>query len=81
MTPSPSRSLASSHRSIFERSRAILVLSRKVNESIRIGETVELTVVDIRGDKVRLGFTAPRDIPIHRREVFDAIQSEQSGGE
>lgn len=59
----------------------MLVLSRKVGQKIRIGDGTELIVVDIRGDKVRLGFSAPPEVPIHRQEVYEAIQSEQSGGE
>lgn len=51
----------------------MLVLSRKKNEKIVINETITITVVDVRGDKVRLGIEAPRDIPIHRSEVRDAI--------
>ena len=56
----------------------MLVLSRQKDESIMIGDDVEITIVDVRGDKVRLGITAPRSIPVHRREVYDAIQSEKS---
>jgi len=55
----------------------MLVLSRKKDESIVIGDDVEITVVDVRGDKVRLGITAPKSIPVHRREVYDAIQREK----
>lgn len=51
----------------------MLVLSRKKGESIVIGEEVTLTVVEIRGDKVRLGIEAPKDVTIHRQEVADAI--------
>ena len=51
----------------------MLVLSRKGNESIVINDNITVTVVEIRGDKVRLGIEAPRDIPVHRQEVFDAI--------
>lgn len=54
----------------------MLVLSRHRDESIMVGD-VEITVVDIRGDKVRLGITAPKDVPVHRREVYDAIQREK----
>ena len=58
----------------------MLVLSRKKNESIVINDNIVITVVEIRGDKVRLGFDAPKDIPIHRQEVYDAIKrSEMSG--
>jgi len=51
----------------------MLVLSRKKNESIVINDDITIVVVEIRGDKVRLGVEAPKEIPVHRREVFDAI--------
>lgn len=54
----------------------MLVLSRKRNESIVINDNVTVTIVDIRGDKVRVGVEAPKEIPVHRREVYDAIQRE-----
>ena len=54
----------------------MLVLSRQRDETIMIGDDVEVTVVDIRGDKVRLGITAPSHIAVHRKEVYDAIQRE-----
>ncbi len=54
----------------------MLVLSRQRDETIMIGDDVEITVVDIRGDKVRLGITAPRRIQVHRKEVYDAIKRE-----
>ncbi|WP_145173170.1 carbon storage regulator CsrA [Gimesia aquarii] len=56
----------------------MLVLSRKKNEKIVIDENIIITIVEIRGDKVRLGIEAPRDVPIHRSEVYDAIQNEQN---
>ncbi len=56
----------------------MLVLSRQRDESIMIGDNVEIIIVDVRGDKVRLGITAPKDIPVHRREIYDAIQREKS---
>ena len=55
----------------------MLVLSRQKDESIIIGDDVEITIVDVRGDKVRLGITAPKEISVHRREVYDAIQREK----
>jgi len=55
----------------------MLVLSRKKNESIVINDDIVVTIVEIRGDKVRLGIKAPRDIPVHRREVLEAILREQ----
>jgi carbon storage regulator len=51
----------------------MLVLSRKKNESIVINNDITIVVVEIRGDKVRLGVEAPKEVPVHRREVFDAI--------
>ena len=57
----------------------MLVLSRQRDESIMIGDDVEITIVDVRGDKVRLGITAPKCIPVHRREIYDAIQREKNG--
>lgn len=56
----------------------MLVLSRKKNESIIIDDTIVITVVEIRGDKVRLGIEAPREVPIHRSEIHEAIQKEQA---
>jgi carbon storage regulator len=51
----------------------MLVLSRKKNESIVINNDIVITVVEIRGDKVRLGIEAPKDVPVHRQEVYEAI--------
>lgn len=59
----------------------MLVLSRKLEESIMVGRDVEIRVIEIRGDKVRLGVVAPKEVPVHRREVFDAIRRESEGGE
>ncbi|MCK4753031.1 MAG: carbon storage regulator CsrA [Planctomycetes bacterium] len=56
----------------------MLVLSRQKDESIIIGDDVEITIVDVRGDKVRLGITAPKEISVHRREVYEAIQREKA---
>jgi carbon storage regulator len=52
----------------------MLVLTRKKNESIVIRDDIVITVVDVRGDKVRLGIDAPKDVPVHRREVYEAIK-------
>jgi carbon storage regulator len=54
----------------------MLVLSRQRNESIMIGEDVVVTIIDVRGDRVRLGIDAPTEIPVHRREVYEAIHRE-----
>ncbi len=54
----------------------MLVLSRRRNESIVISDNIIVTIVDVRGDKVRLGIDAPTEIPVHRRELYDAIQKE-----
>jgi carbon storage regulator len=52
----------------------MLVLSRKRNEQIVIAENIVITVVEVRGDKVRLGIEAPKSVPVHRKEVYEAIQ-------
>ena len=57
----------------------MLVLSRKKNESIVINNDIRIVVVEIRGDKVRLGVEAPREVPVHRREVYEAIQRSKDG--
>lgn len=54
----------------------MLVLSRQRDQTIMIGDDIEITVVDIRGDKVRLGINAPPQIPVHRKEVYEAIKRE-----
>lgn len=54
----------------------MLVLSRKSNESIVINNNITVTVVEIRGDKVRLGIVAPKEIPVHRQEVYDLIHNQ-----
>jgi carbon storage regulator len=54
----------------------MLVLSRKRDEKIVIGDYITVTIVEIRGDKVRLGIEAPDSIPVHRQEVYDAVQRE-----
>jgi carbon storage regulator len=59
----------------------MLVLSRKKDEKIVIGDNISIMVVEIRGDKVRLGIEAPRDISVHRREVYEAIKRKQSEGD
>ena len=54
----------------------MLVLSRKKNETIDINDNITVTVVEIRGDKVRLGIEAPKSVSVHRREVYEAIQDQ-----
>lgn len=56
----------------------MLVLSRKKDEKILIGDNITLMVIEIRGDKVRLGIDAPRDVTVHREEVYEAIRREQN---
>jgi carbon storage regulator len=56
----------------------MLVLSRKKNESIVINNDITIVVVEIRGDKVRLGVEAPKEVPVHRREVYDAIKRNEA---
>ena len=59
----------------------MLVLSRKKDESIIINDHIRVTVVEIRGDKVRLGIDAPKDVSVHRREVYEAIQNQKAHDE
>jgi carbon storage regulator len=56
----------------------MLVLSRFVNEKIKIGDDITIMVVEVKGNKVRLGIQAPRELPVHRQEVYDAIQDRDS---
>lgn len=56
----------------------MLVLSRKRNESVVINDQIVVTVIEVRGDKVRLGIQAPRDVPIHRSEIMAAIRKAQA---
>lgn len=56
----------------------MLVLSRQKDESIIIGDDIEITIVDVRGDKVRLGINAPKEVSVHRKEVYEAIQREKA---
>ena len=54
----------------------MLVLTRRLNQSIKIGDDIEITVIEVRGDQVRLGVSAPRDVAVHRKEVYLQIQQE-----
>jgi len=54
----------------------MLVLSRQKNETIMIGDMIKITIVDVKGEKVRVGINAPIEIPVHRKEVYDAIKRE-----
>lgn len=58
------------------RRNGMLILSRKKNEIIKLGDDIDIVVVEIRGDKVRLGINAPQDMPVHRQEIYDAIKRE-----
>lgn len=57
----------------------MLVLTRKANQSIMIGDTIEVSVLSVLGEKVRLGIQAPRDVPVFRKEVFLEIQAQNQG--
>ncbi len=59
----------------------MLVLSRKKNESVVINDNITIVIVEIRGDKVRLGIEAPKDVPVHRKEIYDAICQSQKAEE
>jgi carbon storage regulator len=74
----PGASFAEQPRAIPTKEAKMLVLSRKKNESIVINNDITIVVVEIRGDKVRLGVEAPKEVPVHRREVYDAIRRNDS---
>ena len=59
----------------------VLVLSRQIDQSIMIGDDIEIVVVDVRGGKVRLGITAPRHVSVHRKEIYEIIRREKADGE
>src|SRR5436309_13717154 len=69
-------SRSKAYRPLTQEGASMLVLSRQRDETIMIGDDIEVTVVDIRGDKVRLGINAPKEISVHRKEVYDAIRRE-----
>jgi carbon storage regulator len=54
----------------------MLVLTRKVHQSIMIGDSIEVVVLEVRGEQVRIGIRAPKTVPVHRKEIFEQIQSE-----
>ena len=56
----------------------MLVLSRNVNERIRIGDDIEVKIIEVRGDRVKLGFSAPLDVPIHREEIYQRIVAKEA---
>ena len=56
----------------------MLILTRQIGESIMIGDDVIITVLGIRGEQVRIGIDAPRDVPVHREEIYERIQQEES---
>jgi carbon storage regulator len=81
VTTTPRVNLSSRQWMVFagrdehQRGAAMLVLSRKKNESIIINDNITVTVIEIRGDKVRLGIEAPKQVTVHRREVYEAIHN------
>ena len=58
----------------------MLVLSRQRDEAVIIGDDIEISIVDIRGDKVKLGINAPHHVPVHRKEIYEAIRREKENG-
>ena len=57
----------------------MLVLSRKPGETIVVNDVIRVTIVEIRGDKVRLGIEAPKGVPVHREEIYEAIKRQETG--
>jgi len=60
--------------SVIHKENIMLVLSRQSDETIIIGDNIRVTIVEVRGDKVRIGIDAPRDVAVHRQEIYDAIR-------
>ena len=77
LTDRTSRRLPEWNRLLQRNEVEMLVLSRKKNESIVINDNINIVVVEIRGDKVRLGIEAPKEIPVHRREVYESIMRDR----
>ena len=71
----------SSRNDLSRKEASMLVLSRRKNERVMLGEFATITVVEVRGDKVRLGIDAPRGLAVHREEVFDAIKRQKGEAE
>jgi carbon storage regulator len=64
----------------FERRDIVLVLTRKPDQSIMIGDDIEIAVLSVAGEKIRIGITAPREVPVFRKEVYLEIQREHAAG-
>lgn len=59
----------------------MLILTRKVGETLMIGDEIEVTILSLKGNQVRIGVNAPKDVPVHREEIYDRIKREQAGNE
>lgn len=59
----------------------MLILTRKVGETLMIGDEIEVTILSLKGNQVRIGVNAPKDVPVHREEIYDRIKRERQGGE
>ena len=57
----------------------MLILTRRIGESLMIGDDVSITVLGVKGNQVRIGIDAPKDVPVHREEIYERIQTEQNG--
>lgn len=59
----------------------MLILTRKVGETLMIGDEIEVTILSLKGNQVRIGVNAPKEVPVHREEIYDRIKREKAGGE
>jgi carbon storage regulator len=58
----------------------MLILTRRIGETLNIGDEIQVTVLGVKGNQVRLGINAPKDVPVHREEIYERIKAEQAGG-
>ena len=67
-------------REMFEQESAMLILTRRVGETLNIGDNVQVTVLGVKGNQVRIGVNAPKEVPVHREEIYLRIQKEKEAG-
>jgi carbon storage regulator len=74
--PAPSRAVAQAPRTLLLE-QPMLILTRRIDETFMVGDEITVTVLDVKGNQVRIGINAPRDVAVHREEVYDRVQKEK----